>query len=153
MNEILFSQAKSTIMKRSILFICLLLSVLSLSSCGVMFGGSKYIGNIKVIDHPNAEIYANGVKIGQGEVSKEFPRNKSLNIEVKQEGCEPKKEIFPNQFRTGNFILSVVSWGFLGAGIDLGTGAAFKPEHKNNKSVQRESDKKFSFNIDYSDCL
>ena len=139
-------------MKKSILFICLLLSVLSLSSCGVMFGGSTYIANIKVDDHPNAEIYANGEKIGKGEVSKVFRRSKHMIIDVKQDGCEPKKEIFPNKFRTGNFVLSVITWGIIGAGVDLGTGAAFKPDHKNNKAVERLSDKMYSFNIDYSEC-
>lgn len=139
-------------MKKSILLVGVLASSLLLSSCGVMFGGSKYIGNIKVADHPEAEIFANGEKLGKGEVQKLFKREKELNIEVKQEGCEPKNLTFDRKFRTGNFILSAVGFGVIGAGIDLGTGASYKPDHKNNKSVERISDKEYNFNIDYSEC-
>jgi hypothetical protein len=37
-------------------------------------------------------------------------RNKALNVEMKEDGCDTKTQTFNNAFRTGNFILSVISW-------------------------------------------
>ncbi|EQB92716.1 TPA: hypothetical protein L3261_002229 [Elizabethkingia anophelis] len=139
-------------MKKAIFLAILSTSVFSLNSCGVIFGGSKYSGTIKVKDHPNAEIYVDGNKIGLGEATKLFPRNKPLVVEVKESNCEPKHQTFDKTFRTGNFILSVFSWGILGAGIDLGTGAAYKPDHRDNPNIKKLSDKNYIFDINYSEC-
>jgi hypothetical protein len=35
---------------------------------------------------------------------------------MKEDGCDTKTQTFNNAFRTGNFILSVISWGL---GIEL----------------------------------
>jgi len=90
--------------------------------------------------------------MGDGQVTASFPRNKSLNIELKEEGCDSKKLIFNNAFRTGNFILSAFSFGLLGILVDSGTGASYKPDHKNNPAIQKVSDKKYNFNVDYTEC-
>ncbi|SEA75630.1 hypothetical protein SAMN05443667_10892 [Flavobacterium gillisiae] len=140
-------------MKKRFTVIALSLSMLIfLNSCGVMFGGSRYEGTIVAKDHPNAQIYVDGQKMGNGQVTGLFPRNKALNVEMKEDGCDTKTQTFNNAFRTGNFILSVISWGLLGIGVDLGTGASYKPDHKNNPAIQKVSDKKYTFNVDYSDC-
>jgi hypothetical protein len=141
-------------MKKSTLLITAITisSSILLSSCGVMFGGSKYNANIKVKDHPNAEIYANGEKIGTGEVSTSFKRNQPLKVEVKQDKCQPKTKNFDNSFRTGNFILSAISWGLVGIAVDLGTGASYKPDHKNDPDIEKLSDKNYKFTVDYSEC-
>jgi hypothetical protein len=55
---------------------------------------------------------------------------------MKEDGCDTKTQTFNNAFRTGNFILSVISWGFR-IGVDLGTGASYKPDHKNNPAIQK----------------
>ena len=124
----------------------------TLSSCGVMFGGSKFSGSIIAKDHPNAQIYVNGNNIGKGTAIGLYPRNRPLTVELKQEGCENKTQTFDNTFRTGNFILSLISWGLVGIAIDLGTGASYKPDHKSNPSIQKMSDKNFTFTVDYSGC-
>lgn len=140
-------------MKKKFTVIALSLSMLLfLNSCGVMFGGSRYEGTIVAKDHPNAQIYVDGQKMGNGQVTGLFPRNKALNVEMKEDGCDTKTQTFNNAFRTGNFILSVISWGLIGIGVDLGTGASYKPDHKNNPAIQKVSDKKYTFNVDYSDC-
>ena len=126
--------------------------IMSLNSCGVIFGGSKYSGTINVVDHPNAEIYVDGTKLGNGQATSLFPRNRPLAVEVKQEGCEPQTQTFDKSFRTGNFILSVLSWGIIGIGVDLGTGAAYKPAHNTNPKIKKLSDKNYSFDVDYSKC-
>jgi hypothetical protein len=140
-------------MKRFI-YTLLIVPVLCLvgSSCGVMFGGSKFSASIIAKDHPNAEIYVDGKKIGKGTGIGLYRRNRPLTIELKQEGCEPKTETFNNTFRTGNFILSCISWGLTGLIIDLGTGAAFKPDHIGNPAIQRMDSRNFVFMVDYSGC-
>jgi hypothetical protein len=138
---------------KKISIIALLLSMtILLNSCGVMFGGSKYQGTIVAKDHPNAEIYANGKKLGNGTATALFKRDQPLVIEVKQEGCETKAQTFEKTFRTGNFILSVFSFGLIGLVVDLGTGASYKPNHKKNPEIEKVSDKDYTFNIDYSNC-
>lgn len=151
---ILFFKFNKTIktMKKILLFAIIIAFTVSLNSCGVMFGGSKYAGNITVKDHPNAEIYVDGNKMGVGNANGLFSRNRPLNVEVKQDGCEPKTQTFDKTFRTGNFILSVISWGIIGIGVDLGTGAAYKPAHNSNPNIQKISDKNYNFSVDYSEC-
>jgi len=130
----------------------LLVITFLMSSCGVMFGGSKYNAIIEVKNHPNAIITANGNKLGSGKVTALLPRNESLNIQISEEGCETKTQTFYKKFRTGNFILSVLSWGLIGLGVDLGTGAAYKPDHINNQEITKLNTKTFLVDIDYSEC-
>lgn len=126
--------------------------MLLMSGCGVMFGGSKFSGSIIAKDHPKADIYVNGNKIGQGTAVSLFPRNRPLAVEMRQEGCEPKTQTFDNTFRAGNFVLSLLMWGLVGIAIDLGTGASYKPDHVSNPAIEKMSDKNFVFTVDYSSC-
>lgn len=137
-------------MKKAI-FIAVSSSVL-FSSCGVMFGGSKYRGSIYVNNNPNAEIYSNGEKLGVGKVDRLFPRNQPLNIELRQEGCDPQVKNYYPAFRTGNFILSLLSFGLVGIGVDIGTGAVYKPDHRGYAEVSRATTKNFIFNMTYEGC-
>ncbi|MDI1317017.1 hypothetical protein [Flavobacterium sp.] len=140
-------------MKKRITMVALLLSMTVLfNSCGVMFGGSKYNGTIIAKDHPNAEIFVNGKKLGNGTATSLFPRNKELTVELKEPGCETKTQTFNKAFRTGNFILSIVSWGLVGLAVDLGTGASYKPDHKSNPSIKKVSDKDYEFTVDGPNC-
>lgn len=140
-------------MKITIRTIALFLSIIMLfNSCGVMFGGSKYRGTVVVKDHPNADIFVDGYKLGTGQATKLLPRNKPLLVEIRQEGCPNKTQTFGQSFRTGNFILSLISWGLVGIAIDLGTGASYKPAVNENPAIQQNSIKDFQFNIDYSEC-
>jgi hypothetical protein len=143
---------KITLKNWTNVLVMLTLLSLVLSSCGVMFGGSKYSGSIIARDHPNAQIYVNGKSIGKGTAVGLYPRNKPLTVELKQDGCENETQTFDNTFRTGNFILSLVSWGLVGIAIDLGTGASYKPDHKSDPAIQKMSEKSFTFTVDYSGC-
>ncbi len=122
------------------------------TSCGVMFGGSKFSGSIIAQDHRDAQIYVDGQKLGKGTAIGLFPRNRPLTVELKQEGCENKSQTFNKTFRTGNFILSLLTWGWVGIAIDLGTGASYKPDHRANPSIERLTDKNYLFTVDYSEC-
>ncbi|MFN3756521.1 MAG: hypothetical protein ACK4RM_06170 [Flavobacterium sp.] len=140
-------------MKKRVLFLLGIFTLsLSLHSCGVIFGGSRYAGTIKVKDHPNAEIFVDGKKLGNGQASGLFPRNRPLIVEVKQEGCETKTQTFDKSFRTGNFILSTLTFGLIGIGVDLGTGASYKPAHKTDPDIQKMSDKDFVFEVQPPIC-
>ncbi len=126
---------------------------LMLNSCGVMFGGSRYNATIVAKDHPNAEIYVNGEKEGTGRITRTYKRDRPLKVELKEEGCEPQTKNFDTAFRTGNFILSALSWGVIGLGIDLGTGASYKPDHRHDDAIEKMNDKDYKFTVDYSDCM
>ena len=122
------------------------------NSCGVMFGGSKYYGTIKVKDKTNEEIFFNVQKLCNWQATSIFSRNQPLVVEVKQEGCPSKTQTFDKSFRTGNFILSALSFGLVGIAVDLGTGASYKPAHNSNSAIKKLSDKNYEFEVDYSEC-
>ena len=136
-------------MQRKISIIAVLMAMaITFSSCGVMFGGSKYQAKIVAKDHPNADIYVNGEKAGRGTATGLYHRNKPLTVELKEEGCATTTKTYKKAFRTGNFILSVVSWGLLGLVVDLGTGASYKPDHRHNPEIKKVSDKEYEFNVE-----
>ncbi len=140
-------------MKASALFLAVVfLFSLSLQSCGVMFGGSKFQGTVIAKDHPNAEIYVNGKKEGIGTAQDLFYRNQPLTVTIKDEGCKDEQRSFQSAFRTGNFVLSLVSWGLVGIIIDLGTGASYKPDHRLDDEIERDDIKNFSYTIEMKDC-
>lgn len=142
----------NTLMKTSLKIFCFILLSISSTSCGVMFGGTRYSGSIIVKDHPKASIYVKDRKIGKGSAMGLFSRNASLVVEVKEEGCEPETKVFNNRFRTGNFILSLLTWGIAGGVIDLASGASFKPDHIRDPAINRLSPKSYVFIVDYTGC-
>ena len=93
-----------------------------------------------------------GQKLGNGQATSLFSRNQPLVVEVKQEGCPSKTQTFDKSFRTGNFILSALSFGLVGIAVDLGTGASYKPAHNSNSAIKKLSDKNYEFEVDYSEC-
>jgi hypothetical protein len=147
------SALAKTIMKTSSkVWAALLILSFALTGCGVMFGGSRFNYSIIAKDHPNANIYVDGNNVGTGFATGFYPRNRPLTVKLRQDGCENKSETFHNTFRTVNFALSVIMWGVPGMAIDLGTGAAYKPDHVNNPSIQRMNDKYFVFTVAYPGC-
>jgi hypothetical protein len=135
---------KLTLAVIAISFIC--------SSCGVMFGGSRYNGNIIVKNHPKAQIFVNGQQVGVGSSVGMYKRDKPLIVEVREEGCQPATQYFDNTFRGGNFFLSLITWGLVGVMVDLGTGACYKPDHAHNPNIIKTTEKNFVFNVEYTGC-
>lgn len=133
---------------------CLIILVASqlLTGCGVIFGGSKYMARIQVKDHNQAEIFFDGNKIGTGSANGLFRRDQPLVLTLKEDGCEAQTITYHNTFRTGNFVLSLVTWGLVGPLVDVATGACFKPDHKHNPAIQKLSDKNYIFMVDYTGC-
>ena len=135
-------------MKRSLTPLLAILTLFVGNSCGVMFGGSRYNASIVAKDAPSAEIIVNGTKAGEGTVSGNYRRNRELNVEVRYPDATTVAKTFDYDFRVGNFILSVLSWGIIGLGVDLGTGAAYKPDHRNDPAIERVTDKNYVFTIE-----
>ncbi|QMU65086.1 MAG: hypothetical protein GKR88_12835 [Flavobacteriaceae bacterium] len=133
--------------KLTILLCSILISVTA-SSCGVIFGGSKYNATIIAKNHPNADIYVNGEKTGKGTATGTYHRNRPLEVKVKDGNCKEYTKTYHKIFRTGNFILSVISWGIIGIGVDLGTGAAYKPDHRGEPSITKVNDKNYTFTVE-----
>jgi len=123
-----------------------------LQNCGVAFGGSRYNAQIIAKDHPNAEIYVNDELVGTGEFRGLYYRNRPLRVELREEGCEPRKKTYDKVARAGSIVATVLLAGIIGLGVDFGTGAAYKPDHKNDKEIDRISTKDFSFNVEYPNC-
>jgi hypothetical protein len=118
----------------------------------VIFGGSKYYANIEVNDHPKAKIYVNGAQIGTGRGMQLLPRDQNLQIRLEEEGCPTQTKTYYKTFRGGNFVLTVLSWGVIGALVDVATGASFKPDHRNQAEVSRLNIKRFMFKVNYDVC-
>ncbi len=141
-----------TMKNKNLIFAGVIMISMSMNSCGVMFGGSKYNGTIIAKNHPDAEIYVNGEKAGIGTVSGSYYRNKPLTVAIKSEGCEPHEKTYTSVFRSGNFILSAITWGLIGIGVDMGTGAAYKPNHKGEADINKENDKNYTFTVELPNC-
>ena len=133
--------------KRLSIVALFLAMAVTFSSCGVMFGGSRYEAKIVAKDRPNADIYVNGEKVGRGTATALYQRNQPLKVELREEGCETTTKTYNKSFRTGNFILSVISWGLLGIIVDLATGASYKPDHRHDSSIKKVSDKTYEFEV------
>ena len=73
----------------SIVLCCLLLFLFS--SCGIIFGGSRYNALIMVKDHPNARLTVNGVDHAHSKVLGSYKRNRTLVVEVNEEGDNEQK--------------------------------------------------------------
>lgn len=123
-----------------------------MSSCGVIFGGGRYIGSIVVKEHPSATITVNGRELGKGSAIGNFKRNRTLLVEVQELGCEKQTMVYDYRFRTGNFVLSALTWGLAGIIIDLATGACFEPLHRVQPGVEKLTFNNFLFTIDYRKC-
>jgi hypothetical protein len=85
-------------------------------------------------------------KNGYGTSNSNVPETRALNVEVKRMAAMQSTNFY-SAFRTGNFILSVVSFGLIGLGVDLGTDIQTRPQ--NNPSIKKISDKKYTFDVDY----
>lgn len=134
---------------RLLLFVFL---CLSLSGCGVIFGGSMYNASIIVRNNPDAQIYVNGNKIGKGAAIRSYHRNRPLTVELRDQNCEPQFKTFDNRFRAGNFVLSFFTFGLIGAAVDFASGACYQPDFIHDPSIVKESFKTYSFSIDYEGC-
>jgi hypothetical protein len=138
-------------MKYSIRVLIHIATSVLLSSCGLLFGGTRYRASIVAVEHPKAQIFVDQSLLGKGTAMGSFSRHRKLNVELREEGCEPYQQTFGKSFRAGNFVLTTFTWGLFGMAVDLATGAAFQPNIY-QPEVTKLSQKNFSFAVEYPGC-
>jgi len=124
-----------------------------LSSCGVIFGGSRYSASVIARNRPDVTVSVNnGMVTGKGNAMGVFMRKDPLMVNVTANDCLPQTWFFNPKVRTGNLILSVLGFGLTGAIVDMVTGACYQPNFKGDPMIQRVSRKEFVFSVDYRGC-
>ncbi len=133
-----------------------------LSSCATICGGSKYNAHVLVPNKSSAEIVYKGEVMGTGSafiMMKRKDANK-FSFMVREKGCAPQTYNYNSRtFRGWAFVGTVLTWtGFVsgiyipwGLGVDLATGALWKPNVGENGIVKVNS-KNFKYVVNYSGC-
>jgi hypothetical protein len=143
--------------------IVLMLAVSSvLSSCGTIFGGSKYDAQVIVLNQPTADIVYRGEKVGTGSafiIVKRKNANK-FTFTVQKKGCEPQTYNYTRRaFRGWAFSGSVFTWLLFpilsyipySVGVDFATGGLWKPSVREQGIVKLDS-KNFKYVVNYTGC-
>lgn len=140
-------------MKKIYLFLCFIALSSLLSSCGVIFGGSKYSASVIARNKPDVTVSLNnGMATGRGNAMGVFMRKDPLVVNVTSPDCTPQTWFFNPKVRTGNLVLSFVGFGMVGVLVDLVTGACYQPNHMGDPMIQRVSKREFVFSVDYRGC-
>jgi hypothetical protein len=134
-----------------------------MTSCATIIGGSKYNAHITVKDRPNATItYKNGL-VGKGTASIKVPRREAnqFYLKIKEEGCKTQIDSFTTRsFRGWALAGTLIGWtgvtttGIplpLGLGVDLATGALWKP-NVSEKGITKLNSKNYNYLINYKGC-
>jgi hypothetical protein len=145
-------------MKNWIFFFAGLVTLILLSSCATIIGGSNYYANVTVEDHPNATIKYKGSVIGTGRTSLSIPRKDANKVAftVSKEGCEDKEYLFHRRvFRgwafVGSLALMPVVEGVpipITTIVDLATGSYYKP-NVNNPYIYKDNYKNYNYTLRY----
>jgi hypothetical protein len=124
-----------------------------MSSCGVIFGGSKYSASVIARNRPDVTVSLNnGMNVGKGNAMGVFMRKDPLVVNVTAPDCLPQTWYFNPKIRTGNLILTILGFGITGVIVDMVTGACYQPNFKGDPMIQRVSRKEFVFSVDYRGC-
>lgn len=138
-------------MKLKLLFIASA-STLLFSSCGAIFGGSKYDANIIVENHPNATITYKGIIVGKGTAEVRVKRTEAnkFSFNVSENGQEQTFNYTKRRFRgwsfTGSLLGPAVFYIPIGLIIDFGTGSLYKPDIT-EEGVSKFDYKRFNYNV------
>ena len=133
-----------------------------LPSCATICGGSKYNAQILVLNRPTAEIVYRGEIIGTGSTLIMMNRKDAnkFSFTVREKGCEPQINNYNSRsFRGWAFAGTLVTWtGYVtgiyipwGLGVDLATGALWKPNVA-EKGIVKINSKNFKYVVNYSGC-
>lgn len=137
---------------RKLSFIAMLLiSLVSFSSCAVMFGGTSYRANVSV-DDKDVDVYYRGANIGTGQASTMIKRQDADNLTfvLKKDGFEDQTVNYNTATLRGWSIAgSILTWGLLGVAIDGVTGAWWKP-NVDNPQIQKQDFKHYIYNVHYN---
>ena len=143
--------------------IVLVLSVSAfLSSCATICGGSKYYAQVLVPNNPNAQvIYQNEVRgTGGAFIMMKRKNANKFSFTIRGKGCEPQTYNYTKRTLRGWAMAgTLITWTGLvsgiyipwGLGVDLATGALWKPNVAEGGVVKVDS-KNFKYVVNYSGC-
>lgn len=132
------------------------------SSCATICGGSKYNAQIAVPNRPSAEIVYQGDVVGTGSAFVMMMRKNAnkFSFTVREKGCKPQVYNYTSRtFRGWAFAGTLVTWtGYVtgiyipwGLGVDLATGALWKP-NVGESGIVKINSKNFKYVVRYTGC-
>ena len=100
-----------------------------LSSCAVMFNGSRKTITVKSIT-PNATIYLDGEEKGTGTVNEKVARKYDHTITVTKEGCETKTMELRRTVQVGWIVFDALfNWFAFATDAPTGAWNSFDKDH------------------------
>jgi hypothetical protein len=120
-------------MKKLISCVVLFSLLFLLSSCATIFKGTNQEVAFRS-DPQKAEVWVNGLKIGETPVSIKLESKKTYQIEFRKEGYKAVQKTISNHVGAGWVILDVVC-GLVPVIVDAATGAWYSLDQKNVDAV------------------
>jgi hypothetical protein len=110
-------------------FVFALLGVFTLSSCAVMFNGSRKDVTVKSVT-PNATIYIDGEEKGTDAVTEKLERKSNHTVLVKKEGCESKTVEIKKHVQVGWIVFDALfNWFAFATDAPTGAWNGFEKDH------------------------
>jgi len=125
-------------MKIKILFTALI--CIYLSNCALVFKGTKQEVSFRS-DPQRAEVYVNGIRMGETPLTLRLVTKQTYVIEFKREGYKPKSVQINNKVGAGWVVLDILT-GLVPVVIDAATGAWYSLDQKNIDAVLEKQQKK-----------
>ena len=123
-------------MKKVVSVFLLFSFIFLISSCATLFKGTTEEVNFSS-DPQRAEVWVNGIKMGETPVALKLECKKTYAIEFKKEGFEPRTYTITNHVGAGWIILDVLA-GLVGVIVDAATGAWYSLDQKNVNAVLKK---------------
>lgn len=139
-----------------------LVTLLFISSCATIIGGSKYNAHIVVSERPNAKIIYNNEVLGKGNATIKLNRNEinKFSFKVMEDGCSEQQYQFNSRtFRGWSFVGTILGWTGVVSGIpipwgvivDMATGSVWKPNEM-ERGISKMDYKNFKYVVNYTIC-
>jgi hypothetical protein len=120
-------------MKRVVACVVLFSLVFLLSGCATLFKGTS--DEVRFGSDPQkAEVWVNGVKMGETPLTLKLESKKTYHIEFRKEGYKPVIRNISNHVQAGWVILDVIG-ALLPVIVDAATGAWYTLDQKNVDAV------------------
>ena len=128
-------------------------------SCATVFGGRHYDAVVQVKDHPEADIYYRGQKIGTGSGMIKIQRSKAnqINFKLQEAGCADQDISFTSRKSRGWAIaascISDILWFpfVFNNVIDIANGAYYKP-NDSHPMIEKSNYNMYLYKLEYSTC-
>lgn len=120
--------------------IAVFLACIYLSSCALIFKGTKEELNFGS-DPQRAEVYVNGVRMGETPLSLKLVTKNTYTIEFRKEGYRPETFQVNNSVGAGWIVLDILA-GLVPIVIDAATGAWYHLDQKNINAILEKQQEK-----------